>query len=43
MKKYKIIRKLNIKNKNGTWIQIEMLTGKEKGLRRPITLEELKK
>jgi hypothetical protein len=48
MKKYKfnneevkIVEPLNIKDKDGTWVQIEYLTGENKGARQPITLEEL--
>ncbi len=35
MKKYKIIKPLGIKDKKDFWSQIEMLSGKEKGMRRP--------
>lgn len=32
---YKIIKPLNIIDKYGTWSQVEMLIGDEKGMRRP--------
>jgi hypothetical protein len=38
----KIIKELGIKDKAGTWVQIEFLDGKQKGFRMPAILEELK-
>ncbi len=38
----KVIRELGIKDKNGTWVQIEFMDGKQKGFRMPVILEELK-
>ena len=32
----------NLVDKEGNWVQIEILTGKNKGNRRPITIEKLK-
>lgn len=29
-------------DKQGTWVQVEMMSGAEKGCRRPVTLESLK-
>ena len=40
--KVQVIRDLNIKDKQGTWVQIEFLTGKRKGCRIPVAMEELK-
>ena len=37
-----IIKKLNIIDKNGEWVQIEMLDGPNKGMRLPVSMEELK-
>jgi hypothetical protein len=39
--KVKIIKELNIKDKAGTWVQIEFLTGVQKGCRIPLLMEEL--
>jgi hypothetical protein len=39
----KILKDLDIKDKDGKWVQIEYLTGDKKGERRPITTQELKK
>lgn len=40
--KAKVLKKLNIKDKEGEWVQIIILEGKDKGMRKPVTLEELK-
>ena len=37
----KILKDLDIKDKNGKWVQIEYLTGDKRGSRRPITIQEL--
>ena len=49
MKKYKfegeevsIVKDLGIKDKLGTWVQIEFLSGKNKGFRKSEILENLK-
>lgn len=36
-----ILKELDIKDKLGTWVQIEIVSGEEKGNRMPITREEL--
>ena len=38
---YKIIKPLNVIDKHGTWFQVEMIAGKEKGMRRPFPIQEL--
>jgi hypothetical protein len=40
--KVKIIKSLNLKDKEGEWVQIEYLTGDNKGNRKPEVLEKLK-
>lgn len=40
--KVKIFKKLNIKDKEGEWVQIQILDGKDKGMKEPVTLKELK-
>jgi hypothetical protein len=40
--KVKIIKELNIKDKDGKWVQIEFLTGDRKGNRIPVCSEDLK-
>ena len=36
-----LIKELNIKDKEGTWVQIEFLTGDRKGCRIPVVQENL--
>jgi hypothetical protein len=38
-KEYNIIKELEIKTKKGVWVQVEMLEGKEKGMRRPLLMK----
>jgi len=40
--KVKFIKDLSIKDKQGTWVQIEYLTGDRKGCRVPAVKEDLK-
>jgi hypothetical protein len=37
----KLLKNLNVKDKAGEWAQIEILTGKNKGQRKPITTKEI--
>ena len=39
-KEYNIIKELGLKTKKGVWVQVEMLEGKEKGMRRPLLLQD---
>jgi hypothetical protein len=39
--KVKVIKDLNIKDKNGNWVQVEFTTGNLKGCRYPAVKEEL--
>jgi len=39
--KVKVIKELNIKDKEGEWVQIEFLTGDKKGCRVPVSLKDL--
>ena len=39
----KVVKELNIKDKDGTWVQIEYLEGKLKGTRVPVVKEKLMK
>jgi hypothetical protein len=38
--KIKVVKELGVKDKVGTWIQIEFLSGINKGCRIPTTIEE---
>lgn len=39
--KVKVIKDLNIKDHDGTWVQVEHRTGVKKGYKQPTTLERL--
>lgn len=39
-KEYNIIKELGVKTKKGVWVQVEMIEGKEKGMRRPLQLKD---
>lgn len=39
-KEYNVIKELEIKTKKGIWLQVEMLEGKEKGMRRPLLVKD---
>ena len=36
-----IIKDLGVKDKYGTWVQVEFVSGDDKGCRKPVTLEQL--
>jgi hypothetical protein len=39
--KVKIVKDLNIKDENGSWVQIQFCDGKNKGNKKPTILEKL--
>ena len=40
--KVQVVKDLNIKDKMGSWVQIEFLSGDQKGNKIPAVLEDLK-
>jgi hypothetical protein len=38
-----VVKPLNIKDKYGEWVQIEILDGENKGMRMPVSLKRLHK
>lgn len=48
MKKYigkeevKVIRELGIEDKTGKWVQVEVVSGENKGMRKPASISEIK-
>lgn len=40
MEKYKKIKDLGVKDKHGSWVQIEILDGTRKGMRLPVVISE---